>query len=920
MLRLRTFGGLSIERQEESAVPVAVAAGRRRLALLAVLAASDTGAVPRDKLLAVFWPESDTGRARHALDQTLYALKRDLGSDTLVTGREELSLNVAEITSDVGDFKAALEKRDHATAVRLYSGPFLDGVFIPDAADFERWTSDERASLERELEDAIEVLAHDAVARDDHREAARWWELLAERNPRRTRVVVALMSELAKSGDREGALRRAEIYHTLARADEDVEPNPSVAALAERLKKTPTAVAATFAAPAAPPPADSARTPVPAAPIADAPRENQRRHRLPNAAAMLAVGAALALSAAWAISTRADGSTRGWILPAQLDNRTGDSTFDHAIDALLRTGLEQSKVISVFPRASVQGTLARMGRQSGSARLDETLALEIARREGLSAVVAGSLDRLDSSYVIAVRLVDARTGVAMATEKAVARQRGDVIDAMDDIVRRLRKAIGESGSALARHDRPLPRATTRSLDALQKYADGLAAFDAGRGGAARMLWHEAVALDTNFAIAHAELGAFYYVASNRVAGDTHFERALARIDQLTDRERFQVRAAVASHRGNREDAIQIRRALLTEYPDDPSAWGSMGYDLMRLGRHREAIDALRRQIARDATLAIYHINLATALKATGDNAEAVRSYDRAFALQPALRSVNNVNHEYGSAFVRMRRFGEARTVFETMLGGDAENRAQGERSLAMLSMVQGKYGVATDHLRRAVVLSQRPGRQLAEARNHLFLAGAHREKGWADSARAEVLAAQKLFERAYLAPAFLEYLGKALARDGQVAAAVIVFDSLRRRARGDNPGDTRSVRVLAGELALAQGRVDSAVKTLRLTIAFDSSSLVVESYARALAASGDIAGAVQSYERLASRDSFGNEGEVLVLTVPRDLGLLYERLGDTTRARAMYQRLIEAWRDGDADLVALRQAREGLSRLRKTPR
>src|SRR5262249_40957976 len=130
LLRLRTLGGLSVERVDGPSPPTSVTSARRRIALLAVLAASDAASVPRDKLLALFWPESDQERARHALDQTLYALKRALDAESLVSGREELSLDPAVITSDVRELKAALARRDYQAAVELYAGPFLDGVFI----------------------------------------------------------------------------------------------------------------------------------------------------------------------------------------------------------------------------------------------------------------------------------------------------------------------------------------------------------------------------------------------------------------------------------------------------------------------------------------------------------------------------------------------------------------------------------------------------------------------------------------------------------------------------------------------------------------------------------------------------------------------------------------------------------------------
>src|SRR5205085_6808780 len=146
MLRLRTLGGLAIERPGASTSGGATSA-RRRLSILAVLAAAGTRGVPRDKLHTLFWPESNTERARHALDQALHWLRRDLKTDALLLGREELSLNPAAIASDVAEFRAALAHNDFGTAVSLYGGPFLDGVFIADASEFERWLDAERAVL-----------------------------------------------------------------------------------------------------------------------------------------------------------------------------------------------------------------------------------------------------------------------------------------------------------------------------------------------------------------------------------------------------------------------------------------------------------------------------------------------------------------------------------------------------------------------------------------------------------------------------------------------------------------------------------------------------------------------------------------------------------------------------------------------------
>jgi len=90
LLRLKTFGGLSLE--NEHGPLGGAAAQRRRLGVLAVLATAGARGVTRDKLIGLLWPEVDEARARSALSQALYALRRDTGEAELVSGYDRLTL------------------------------------------------------------------------------------------------------------------------------------------------------------------------------------------------------------------------------------------------------------------------------------------------------------------------------------------------------------------------------------------------------------------------------------------------------------------------------------------------------------------------------------------------------------------------------------------------------------------------------------------------------------------------------------------------------------------------------------------------------------------------------------------------------------------------------------------------------------
>ncbi len=214
------------------------AAHRKSLALLALLSPGERG-MSRDKILAYVWPDADAARASHRLTQLLYALRRDLDADSLFLGSSDLRLNPDLISTDVREFALARQSGDLERAVALYAGPFLDGFFLSDASEFERWMENERAGYVRECAEALETLAAKAGANGDHRQASAWWQRLAEQDPLSSRVTVHLMSALAAGGSRSDALEQARAYQELIRRELDAEPNPAVLALAEQLRRSP---------------------------------------------------------------------------------------------------------------------------------------------------------------------------------------------------------------------------------------------------------------------------------------------------------------------------------------------------------------------------------------------------------------------------------------------------------------------------------------------------------------------------------------------------------------------------------------------------------------------------------------------------------------------------------------------------------
>lgn len=240
MFRLITFGGVGLKVVGEGAGSAERARppelSPRAYALLALLAAAPGSGVSRDTLLACLWPESDTERGRNALRQALHTLKRDLAAPELLTGGVALRLDPRYVTSDVEEFAAARAAGEHARAVALYAGPFLDGFHLSNAPEFEPWVEARRAEYAAQAVSMLEALARGAEAEGNRSAAVEWWRRLAALDPLSARGAMGLMEALAAAGDGPAALRHAQAYEELIRRELGVGADPQLATLVERIR------------------------------------------------------------------------------------------------------------------------------------------------------------------------------------------------------------------------------------------------------------------------------------------------------------------------------------------------------------------------------------------------------------------------------------------------------------------------------------------------------------------------------------------------------------------------------------------------------------------------------------------------------------------------------------------------------------
>ncbi len=227
MASLRTLGTLDLTAADGRSLRSALSQPRRAALLVYLATVRPYGPQRRGRLLPLFWPDSDQAAARHALNQSLYALRRSLSPAVVRTeGRDVLELNEDLVTCDVRVFDKALAEHRWADALELNRGDFLCGFEVSDAPAFERWVDEERSRLRESTADAGWKLATEQLHRGAATEAERTARRSVRLVPTDEERVLEFVKGLARAGDRAAAVCFFQRWADALAANLELSPAP----------------------------------------------------------------------------------------------------------------------------------------------------------------------------------------------------------------------------------------------------------------------------------------------------------------------------------------------------------------------------------------------------------------------------------------------------------------------------------------------------------------------------------------------------------------------------------------------------------------------------------------------------------------------------------------------------------------------
>ncbi len=648
----------------------------RRLALLAYLAAATPqGPHRRDTLLALFWPELDQEHARAALRQSLHVLRSALGADAMVSrGDEEIGLDFERIWCDVAAFARAIDGGQTEQALDLYRGNLLEGFFISDAPEFERWLESERARLSGVAARTARTLAESCERRGDLSTAVQWARRAIGLAPNDEGLLRQLIAVLDRNGDRAGALQAYEQFAQYLAEEYEAEPAAETKALLAAVRARETAAPVTLTTP-------SLADPTPLAVAAPSPRG--RRGAI--AAVVPLAALVLLIAGRWLWDRTAGGraelmtTDRRRLAVLPLKNIGTD-----ARDAYVAEGITDELIATL---SQISGLRVLAGGAVQRYAAPSVSSADIARHLGVGTLLEGTVGRQGERLRVHLELIDSRT-----QENLWSHTYDERLQDARTVQREVARSVADKLQVplLATEQAQLGRRTTPNATAYDLYLRGL--YESHRESRAATdsaiaLLERATTADPQFAASYSALA---YAYTEKL------------FDYDSDR-RWEERAYVA---------IQKTLALDPDLADAYLARGKLTWTLANHFPHARAIQDMKRALALNPNLATAHYWLGAVYMHIGLLDKALQELRLAVNLDP---SVPEAPPRIARVHWYEQRFDTALVEFERMPGWEDEHAlvldhlGRTDEALRLLQQAEGRgpREPADIASARAVILARR---------------------------------------------------------------------------------------------------------------------------------------------------------------------------------------------------------------------
>ena len=599
------------------------------------------------------------------------------------------------------------------------------------------------------------------------------------------------------------------------------------------------------------------------------------------------------------------------IVLSDFTNTTGDAVFDGALRQALTVQLMQSPFLNILPDQREQEILRQMGRSSDEA-VSKSAAREVCQRANAQAVLAGSIARLGDQYLVGLEATNCNTGELLASEQVQADKKDAVLKSLGQAASGMREKLGESLVTIRKFDAPVEEATTSSLEALKAFT--IADQDTNRGEQTQSIpfFKHALELDPNFALAYSGLAGVYANMGESDQAMEYQKKAYELRDRVTEQERLNI--VVNYHwivTGNIDKEMEAEELGRQTYPRSGGWLNNLTVDNTGfLGQFEKAIELGNEEIRLDPHQTGVHFNVALAYLALNRLDEAKSVLEAGLAQNP-----DNSNIHAGLYLVAFREGNEAVMQRELRWGASQHAVDNAPRWCATVAAVQaGHRKQAIDTFEQISDAVQGDG--FRESAAQMLSQEALFEAEIGNRARAIEIATRSLaLSRSRSnGPTLLVALSLA----GDLSRAQKLLTDLKVRYPEDTLIQFAYIPMTEGLIQSSSSKSGSSIETLRPAARFEMGSFLgflpiyVRGIVRLRAHEGREA-AAEFQKILSHRGVWYVAPEYAVAHVGLARALAVQ--GDIAGSRHAYQDFLALWKDADADIPILKEAKAEYAKL-----
>jgi tetratricopeptide (TPR) repeat protein/tRNA A-37 threonylcarbamoyl transferase component Bud32/TolB-like protein len=620
---------------------------------------------------------------------------------------------------------------------------------------------------------------------------------------------------------------------------------------------------------------------------------------------------------------------RDKILVADFQSKGADTTLGGVVSEAVRADLGQSPIISVVTPQTVASALQRMQLPENT-RVDTAVARQIARREGVKAIIEGEVHAITGGgFVLTMQLVSADSGQELASVQASADATKDLIPTIGRLTRRLRSKMGESLKHL-QGSPELAQVTTSSLPALEAYTAGQYAMNVKSDlSAAIPLFRTAVKLDTSFAMAYRALAvALGNRNQDREERVRSMEKAFAHTDRLPEVERYLTVATYYTQGPKPDDAKAIAAydTLLKLRPNQYAALNNLALLYAKRRDFVKAAESARQSIAASPTSLTAYRNLIVYQAELGRLAGVESTY--AAELKES-GNLPRVAVERASFLYARGEYDAAAALVDSVAHANPGEADLTQTALAMKAAIAVTRGQINEGLKltsqniEITAKNGSPTARLSLALNRAIIDGFIRESK--EKALADLEAGVAQTPLSTIQPLDRPYVGLAqvYAIAGRPDRAREMLAEFEKTTEGIAPDVVQATRhQLLSAIALSERRYADAAREARAgdigTCTICMLPLMGIAYDNAQQPDSAISVLTRYVESTALSNRTGSNQFFLAGSYKR-LGELWEAKGNREKAAHYYGLFVDLWKNADADLQPkVAEVRKRLARLSDT--